>query len=52
MNKNRKEIPEMSAKFQKRDAERKGDKKQYELEQKLIKGIVNEIQVGGGEATK
>ncbi|MDD2438904.1 MAG: hypothetical protein PHD41_01565 [Methanosarcinaceae archaeon] len=42
----------MPAKFQKRDAERKGDKKQYELEQKLIKEIVHEIQVGGGEATK
>lgn len=42
----------MSAKFQKRNAERKGVKKQNELEQKLIKEIVNEIQVSGGGSTK
>ncbi len=38
----------MSSKFQKRNAERKGVKKQDELEQKLIKEVVHEIQVSGG----
>ena len=38
----------MTGKFQKRNAERKGVRKEYELEQKLIKGIVDEIQVSGG----
>jgi hypothetical protein len=38
----------MKGKFQKRNAERKGIRKEYELEQKLIKGIVDEIQVSGG----
>ena len=38
----------MAGKFQKRNAERKGVRKEYELEQKLIKEIVNEIQVSGG----
>ncbi|BAW29509.1 hypothetical protein SAMN02910340_01415 [Methanosarcina thermophila] len=37
-----------AGKFQKRNAERKGIRKEYELEQKLIKKIVNEIQVSGG----
>ena len=46
--KNRKEILNMTGKFQKRNAEQKGVRKEYELEQKLIKGIVNEIQVSGG----
>jgi hypothetical protein len=38
----------MTGKFQKRNAERKGIRKEYELEQKLIKEIVSEIQVSGG----
>jgi hypothetical protein len=38
----------MKGKFQKRNAERKGVRKEYELEQKLIKEIVGEIQVRGG----
>ena len=38
----------MAGKIQKRNAERKGIRKEYELEQKLIKKIVNEIQVSGG----
>jgi hypothetical protein len=38
----------MAAKFQKRNAERKGVRKEYELEQKLIKEVVDEIQVSGG----
>ena len=38
----------MAGKFQKRNAERKGIRKEYELEQKLIKKIVNEIQVSDG----
>ncbi|WP_268990288.1 hypothetical protein [Methanosarcina barkeri] len=38
----------MPGKFQKRNAERKGIRKEYELEQKLIKEIVGEIQVSGG----
>ena len=38
----------MTGKFQKRNAERKGVRKEYELEQKLIKEIVDEIQVRGG----
>jgi len=38
----------MTGKFQKRNAEQKGVRKEYELEQKLIKKIVNEIQVSGG----
>ncbi|HEY3361568.1 MAG TPA: hypothetical protein VGK06_06995 [Methanosarcina sp.] len=38
----------MTGKFQKRNAERKGIRKEYELEQKLIKEIVGEIQVSGG----
>ncbi len=42
----------MSAKFQKRNAERKGVKKQNELEQKLIKEVVHEIQVSGGGSTE
>ena len=40
----------MPRKFQKRNAERKGIRKEYELEQKLIKEIVGEIQVSGGGA--
>jgi hypothetical protein len=40
----------MPGKFQKRNAERKGIRKEYELEQKLIKEIVGEIQVSGGGA--
>lgn len=35
----------MSAKFQKRNAERKGIRKEYELEQKLIREVVDETQV-------
>ena len=42
----------MTGKFQKRSAERKGIKKEHELEQKLIKEIVDEIQVSGGGSTK
>jgi len=42
----------MSSKFQKRNAERKGVKKQNELEQKLIKEVVREIQVSGGGSTE
>ncbi len=38
----------MTGKFQKRNAERKGIRKEYELEQNLIKEIVGEIQVSGG----
>jgi hypothetical protein len=38
----------MTGKFQKRSAERKGVRKEYELEQKLIREVVNEIQVSGG----
>ncbi len=38
----------MKGKFQKRNAERKGFRKEYELEQKFIKEIVGEIQVRGG----
>jgi predicted DNA-binding ribbon-helix-helix protein len=40
----------MPGKFQKRNAERKGIRKEYELEQKFIKEIVGEIQVSGGGA--
>jgi hypothetical protein len=42
----------MTGKFQKRNAERKGIRKEHELEQKLIKEIVDEIQVSGGGYTK
>ena len=42
----------MTGKFQKRNAERKGVRKEHELEQKLIKEIVDEIQVSGGGPIK
>jgi hypothetical protein len=42
----------MTGKFQKRNAERKGDRKEYELERKLIKEVVDEIQVSGGGPTE